>query len=95
MIELSVWVHSSMCSHRSEIHSCKLGSIHVLSTRLAVEEDLLSLSVRVRLELVALRLLTSMLPLCWSKYLSIEVHLNCGVALKLRKNILHVIHDVR
>ena len=80
-----------MSAHAIDIDSCESSATYVLRNSLTIEEYLLGLAVR--LELVALTLLTSILILS-SKHLSSKIHLNCWIPLQLREYVLHIVHDI-
>jgi hypothetical protein len=91
--ELLCLVHSCMTTNAIDIDSCESSATHVLWSSLTVEEYLLGLAVR--LELVALTLLTTWLTLILSsKYLPSEIHLYCWATLQLREDVLYIVHYI-
>lgn len=87
-------VHACVTTHSVDVDSCETSAIHALRSSLTIEEYLLGLAVR--LELIALTLLTARLTLMWSpKYLPSEIHLYCWVTLQLREDVLHIVHYIR
>lgn len=87
-------VHACVTAHTINIDSCEASAIHALRSSLTIEEYLLGLAVR--LELIALTLLTARLTLMRSsKYLPSEIHLYCWISLQLREDVLHIVHYIR